>query len=108
MQDFNLTSSSIYMVGDILSGAVFRGVFERQLRKLFVHQGMGYNSENIRAAVQVFQCRNTPNLSENVRQKLVKVTKIGETYEQEWTTYFKEPFLPVPLLKCRYRSTLCE
>ena len=42
------------MVGDILSGAVFRGVFERQLRKLFVHQGMGYNSENIRAAVQVF------------------------------------------------------
>ena len=42
------------MVGDILSEAVFRGVFERQLRKLFVHQGMGYNSENIRAAVQVF------------------------------------------------------
>ena len=37
MQDFNLTSSSSYMVGDILPGAVLRGVFERQLRKQFVY-----------------------------------------------------------------------
>ena len=37
MQDFNLTSSSSYMVGDILTGAVLRGVFERQLRKQFVY-----------------------------------------------------------------------
>ena len=49
-----MTSSSINMVGNILSGGVFRGVFERQLGKLFIHQEMGYNSENIRAAVQVF------------------------------------------------------
>ena len=105
MQDFNLTSSSIYMVGDILSGAVFRGVFEHQLRKLFVHQGMGYNSENIRAAVQVFQCRSRPNLSEDVCQKSRESNQNWGSYEQKGTTYFKEPFLPVPLLKWRYRST---
>ena len=36
------------------SGAVFRGVFERQFRKLFVHYEMGYNSKNIRAGVKSF------------------------------------------------------
>ena len=37
MEDLNSTSSSMYMVVDILSGVVFRGVFGRQLRKLFVY-----------------------------------------------------------------------
>ena len=106
MQDFNLASSSIYMVGDILSGLVFRGVFERQLRKLFVHQEMGYSAENIRATVQVFQCTSRPNLSENVCQKSSENNQNWGSFEQKWTIYFKKPFLPVTLLKWRYRSTL--
>ena len=42
------------MVGNILAGVVFRGVFEGQLRKLFVHYEMGYNSKNIRAPIKSF------------------------------------------------------
>ena len=42
------------MVGDILSGVLFRGVFECQLRKLFVHYEMGYNSKSIRATAKNF------------------------------------------------------
>ena len=105
MQDFNFTSSSIVKVGDILSRVVFRGVFECQLTKLFVHQEMGYNSENISYNTS-FQCRSRPNLSENVCQKSRESNQNCGSYEQKWTTYFKEPFLPVPLLKWRYRSTL--
>ena len=104
MQDLNSTSSSMYMVVDILSGVVFRGVFGRQLRKLFVHQEMSYNSKNIRAAVKIFQCRSRANLSENVCQKFRESNQNWGSYEQKGTTYFKEPFLPVPLLKWRYRS----
>ena len=99
MQDFNLTSSSSYMVGDILPGAVLRGVFERQLRKQFVYQEMGYHSENVRAVVRGFQCRSRTNLSENVCQKSRESNQNWGSYEQKQTTYFKEPFLPVPLLK---------
>ena len=44
------------------SGVVFRGVLERQLRKLFVHQGMDYKSKNITAAVKIFYSRSRPNL----------------------------------------------
>ena len=36
------------------SGVVFRGVLERQLRKLFVHWEMGCKSKNITVAIKIF------------------------------------------------------
>ena len=90
--DLNLTSSSICIVGDISSGVAFRGVYERQLKKLFVHQEMDYNSENIRSEVQVFQCRSRPNLSENVCQQSRESNQNQGSYEQKGTTYFKSTF----------------
>ena len=66
---------------------------------------MGYNSENIRATVQVFWCRSRPNVSENVCQKSRESNQNWGSYEQKETTYFKKPFFPVPLLKRRYQSS---
>ena len=60
---------------------------------------MGYNSENIRAAVQVFNCKSRPNLSENVCEKSHESNQNWGSYEQKGTTYFKKPLLSVPLLK---------
>ena len=72
---------------------------ERQLRKLFAPYEIGYNSKDIRAMVKIFQCRSRPNLSENLCQKSCESNQNWGSYGQKKTTYFKEPFLPVPLLK---------
>ena len=50
------------------SGVVFRGAVERQLRKIFVQKGMGYNSKNISAVAKSFKCRSKPNLSDSACQ----------------------------------------
>ena len=59
---------------------------------------MDYKSKTIRAAVRIFHCRSKPNLSENVCPKSCESDQNWRSYGQKETTYFKEPFLPVPPL----------
>ena len=65
---------------------------------------MVYNSKNTRAAMKFFQCRSRLNLSENVYQKFRESNQNWGSYEQKETTYFKEPFLPVPLLNWHFEA----
>ena len=67
---------------------------------------MGYNSKSIRAAIKNFSCRSRTNLSEDACQKSHESNQNWGSYGQKETTYFKEPFLPVPPLTQRYRGTL--
>ena len=58
-------------------GVVFRGVLERQLRKLFDHKEIGYVSKNIKAAVKYLVKYHAKNL--------VKVTRTGEVMGRKRT-----------------------
>ena len=53
LEVFYNQESSILCVIQLL-GVVFRGVLERQLRKLFVHWEMGCKSKNITVAIKIF------------------------------------------------------
>ena len=60
------------------TGVVFRGVIECQLRKLFFHQEMSYNSKNIIAAVKVLSLEVDRTFLKMRAKNLEKVTRIGE------------------------------
>ena len=55
------------MVGDILSGVIFRGVFERQLKKL----------------LNVFSVDADRSFLKMCAKNLVKVTRIGEVMSRK-------------------------
>ena len=81
------------------SWVVFKGVLERQSRKVFVHYEMGYKSKNITMAVKCFYCRSAPNLSKGECQKTCESNHNWGNYGQKETTYFQEAFPQVPPLK---------
>ena len=60
------------------TGIVFRSVIECQLRKLFFHQKMGYNSKNIIAAVKILSVEVDRAFLKMRAKNLEKVTRIGE------------------------------
>ena len=60
---------------------------------------MGYNFKSIRAAVKFFLGSSRPNRPENACQKSWESNRNWGIYGQKETSYVKEPFLPVPLLK---------
>ena len=64
------------------SGFVFRGVIECQLRKLFFHQKMGYNSKNIVAAVKILSVEVDRIFLKMRAKNLEKVTRIGEVVDR--------------------------
>ena len=53
---------------------------------------MGYNSKNIKAVVNVFDCRGRLNLSEGASQKSLESNLNWGSYGQKESTYFKEAF----------------
>ena len=57
---------------------VFGGMLERQQGKPFIHQGIGCNSKNVRAAAKTFQCRGRPTFLKVHAKNLPKVTGTGE------------------------------
>ena len=62
-----------------LSGVIFGGALERQSRKLFVHQEMGSNSKNIRAAVKNrFSAERDQTFLKVHAKNLAKVTGTGD------------------------------
>ena len=69
---------------------------------------MSYNSKNVRAVADFFQCTSKTNFLKVCAKNPVRVDRIGNwgNYEQKETTYFKGAFLQVPPLKECYRSTL--
>ena len=66
---------------------------------------MSFNSKIVRAVAEIFKSRSRPNLSEGTWQKSCESSYNWANYKQKNTTYFKEAFLQVPLLKQGYQST---
>ena len=56
---------------------------------------MSYNSKNVTAVEEIFQCTSTPNLSEGTCQKSLSYN--WGSYEQKAITYVKEAFVQLLL-----------
>ena len=75
-----------------LSGVIFGGALERQSRKLFVHQEMGSNSKNIRAAVKNrFSAERDQTFLKVHAKNLAKVTGTGEVKGRKGPSTLRKP-----------------
>ena len=86
------TMKNLQYPGTFSPQELYLDVPERQLRKIFDHQEMGYNSKNIRTVAKRFQCRSRTNLSERACQKSCESIQNWGSYGQKENTYFKGTF----------------